>query len=120
MTTRFSFQEKRDSVAVTIANGASLSGAADLGSLHLLGIVMPAAWDAASLTFQVSPDGVTYQNLYDASSEVAYTGAAAARNLAFAVNVWHCWRYVKVRSGTAGIPVNQTADRVITLILGED
>ena len=42
-----------------IAAGTALSGPVPLGALTLVGISMPAAWTAAPLTFQVSPDGVT-------------------------------------------------------------
>ena len=41
----------------TIGTGASLSQQIDLGAMTLVGIVMPASWTAAGLTFQVSADG---------------------------------------------------------------
>ena len=49
----------------TIALSGSLSAAVAIPLTHnLVGLVMPAAWDAADLTFQGSFDGTTYGNLY--------------------------------------------------------
>jgi hypothetical protein len=45
--------------AVLISSGTALSAAVPLGAKQLVGIAMPAAWDAAALTFQVSVDGGT-------------------------------------------------------------
>ena len=104
----------------TIANGASLSGAVDLGAGAILaGIQMPAAWTAASLTFQVSADGVTYANKFDALGteySVASAAAAASQYIALPPADWLGVRYVKVRSGTAAAAVNQGAERALTLV----
>src|SRR4051812_6309749 len=52
-------------VACNISINQSLSAAADLAALQLQAIVMPAAWDAADLTFQISVDaGVTFNNFF--------------------------------------------------------
>ena len=52
--------------AATIAASASLSDVVRLPPGHVLvGIVMPATWTAADLTFQFSADNVTYQNAYE-------------------------------------------------------
>lgn len=99
----------------TIANGASLSGAVDLGGRKLVAIVMPSAWDAASLTFQASPDGVTYYNLYDGATERALVVSANYYS-ALGIGDWVGTRFLKIRSGTAGAAVNQTAARSITLV----
>jgi len=104
--------------SAVIAKNTSLSGAVDIGGCKYLGISMPAAWDAASLTFQVSHDGTTYQNLYnDSGVEVSVT-AAASRNIALDVVALDLapWQYVKIRSGTAASAVNQTAARTLTVV----
>lgn len=100
----------------TIANGESLSGAVDLGDGILTRIEMPAAWTAAGLTFQVSADNSTWLDLYDdAGSEVSVTAdASQAMRVDFAD--WIGVRYLKARSGTSGTPVNQGAERVLSLI----
>lgn len=106
----------------TIADGAALSGAVDLRGTTLLGVMTPAAWTAAAITFDVSIDGTTYAPLYDSTgAEVTIPSAsiATAAGRAFALDpVWGvAWNYLKVRSGTAAAPVNQSgAARVLTLV----
>jgi hypothetical protein len=100
---------------VTIANAGSLSGAADLEGKAIAGIVMPADWTAAALTFQVSVDGTNFKNLYnDSGSEVSIT--VAADTFIRLTAEWKGIRYIKVRSGTAGVPVAQGAERQIGLV----
>lgn len=105
-----------DAIA-TILSGTALSGAIDLRAASLAKIQMPASWTAANLTFQVSYDGTTFANLYDeAGNEITVT-AAASRVIAVDVGTFIGARYLKVRSGTAGTPVNQGADRALQLSL---
>lgn len=105
---------------VTIAGGASLSAAVDLGDRRIMGIVMPASWTAAGITFQVSTDGSSYSNLYDGSGVEVSLSVDANRAVALGADTWTLlapWRYIKLRSGTATTPVSQAADRTITLVL---
>lgn len=106
------------SVTVSIASGASLSGAIAIRGA-LSGIIMPAGWDAAGLTFQVSMDNTNFSNLYADGVEftVASAAVAAGRAVSLPLNNFLGWRYVKVRSGTAASPVDQTAARNLTLAL---
>ena len=99
-----------------IENGGSLSGAVDLGGRKLVAIVMPDTWTAASLTFQASPDGTNYFNVYDDPTERKLTVAASYYS---ALNIadWVGFRWLKFRSGTAGTPVNQAAERTLTLVI---
>ena len=101
---------------VTIPNGGSLSPAADLRGYVPYGIQMPSAWTAAGLSFQVSDDGTNFADLYDDTAE--YTLATgASRAIGFpGGNVFTGWKYIKVRSGTSGTPVNQGADRAVKII----
>ena len=105
-----------ETTTVTIANGASLSGAVDLGGRKLVAIIMPGTWTAAGLTFQGSVDGTNFFNVYDGATERQLTVAA---NYYSALNIadWVGFRWVKVRSGTAGSAVNQAAERVLTLVV---
>lgn len=102
--------------AVTIANGQSLSSAVVLGEDRLVGIAMPADWTAANLTFQVSHDGSTYNNLYDDSGAEITVTAADDRYIALDLTVFAGIQDLKIRSGTSGTPVNQGAERTITLV----
>lgn len=99
-----------------IANGASLSGAVDLGGRKLVAIIMPGTWTAASLTFQGSVDGTNFFNVYDGATERALTVAANYYS-ALAIGDWVGFRWLKIRSGTAGTPVNQAAERTLTLVV---
>ena len=108
----------------TITSGTSLSAALDL---TLLGgvpasIQMPAAWDAANLTFQVSADGTTFQNYFDSAGAGAeiVVGAAASRVIRLVPTDFWGIRFLKIRSGTSGLAVNQTADRALFLVYRED
>lgn len=103
---------------VTIASGASLSGAATVNNAHLVGIVMPAAWTAATLTFQVSRDGTTFTDFYRDGAEYTRTEptTAASRDIGISPGDFAGVAALKVRSGTGAAAVNQGADRVITLV----
>ena len=105
-------------VQVTIVSGAALSGIADLNFEQLVGVVMPAGWDAAALSFQHAIDGSTFGDVFTASGEFTVPSAdvAAARTLLLDTHATPGLRFVKVRSGLTAAPVNQTADRVITLL----
>lgn len=102
----------------TIANAASLSAAVYISRANLVGIIMPAAWTAAALTFQASIDGDTYFDLYDQAGNEVNIPTAASRFVGGldALN-FGCFNYLKVRSGTTGVPVNQGASRDLTLVL---
>jgi hypothetical protein len=106
---------------VTILNGQSLSGAVDFGVIaRLVGIQMPAAWTAASITFQVSQDNVTYQVLIDdAGNEVTVTAPTANKTTAFRNDLKRImarYQFLKIQSGTSGAPTAQGADRILTLL----
>ncbi|HBY62160.1 MAG TPA: hypothetical protein DEH78_20260 [Solibacterales bacterium] len=111
------------STTVVIANAASLSaaGSGKLNKIKAIGI--PAAWTAAALTFQVSKDNSTFMNLYDAAGEVSIASAAVVASGVVGLSdnlqaILGEWPYFKIRSGTAGTPVAQGADRTLTVYLG--
>jgi len=108
--------ENRNVQDATIANGASLSDAINLRGEVLVGIEMPAAWTAANLTFQASMDNATYLNVYSAAgAELVVTAAASQFIWVDPSNFAGC-RWIKVRSGTSGTPVNQGAERLVGLV----
>lgn len=106
----------RETDTVTIANGTSLSPAIDLAGHVLLGIVIPAAWTAANVTFQVSADGVTYGNYFDSTGTEITVIAAAGQYLQLSAATFVGVRFAKIRSGTNSVPVNQGSDRILTLV----
>jgi hypothetical protein len=78
---------------------------------------MPAAWTAATLTFQVSYDGTTFVDLYDdTGTEIQWQAAASRFIVPSAPSQFFGIQALKVRSGTTGTPVNQGADRAIQVV----
>ncbi|MCL8385564.1 hypothetical protein [Xanthobacter aminoxidans] len=101
--------------AAVIANGASQSDVINVAPLVPVGIILPALWTTAALTFLVSVDGTTFYPLQDMSGEVSVTvgaGQYAALDPAIFIGIIS----MKLRSGTAALPVNQGADRAFTLV----
>jgi hypothetical protein len=99
-----------------IPNGAALSNAVMLGSGVLVGIEIPAAWTAASLTYQVSVDGVTWAELYDdAGNEVTTLVPGVSTMISVTSALFATAKFIKVRSGTSATPVNQ--GQAVALIL---
>lgn len=101
----------------TIANGASQSNAFDLHELGLCGLIMPAGWDAADITLLASTDaGGTFKAVYDKDGNEMTIKASASRYIALQAIEFAGLKLVKLRSGTSGVPVNQTAARIITIV----
>lgn len=112
------FPEVRETKELVIANGESLSTAVDLtDSLVLVGLQMPAAWTAAGITLQASVDGITYGDLKDYAGNEYSLVVTADDYLYLDPAELVSIRYLKVRSGTSGTPVNQAAERTITLLV---
>lgn len=109
-------QIELDTVTVTIANGQSLSGSADLIGMKVIGIAMPSAFTGSSLTFQGSVDGTTFGDVYYEDSELSIS-CGASRMIGIDPIKLLPWRWVKVRSGTSGSPTNEAAERTITLVV---
>lgn len=109
----------RTTTTVTIADGQSLSDAADLGDGTLLGVAVPAGWGGPTVvTFQGSPDGVTFSDIQDGAGEYATVALAAGQAVAVDPAWFRPFRYVKVRSGTAAIPVAQAGGDAVTVMSG--
>lgn len=101
----------------TIANGASLSDVVDCGATsRAFRLVMPAAWTAAGLTVQSSADGITFSNLYTTAGAEYTITTDASRDVILPLADFIGIRYFRLRSGTAGAPVNQGASRAIGVI----
>lgn len=106
-----------ETINATIAINTSLSAAVAIGAKTIVGIAMPAGWDTAAMTFQVSADGgTTWLEMQTTSGAVSYT-VAASQYIAIDPAIWRGVNMVKVRSGTSGSPVTQTVARVIGLVV---
>lgn len=103
-------------VAATIPAGATgLSAPIWCNGFWLVSIQMPATWATADLTLQASMDGVNYFDVYKADGTELVISAAQQRMIR--LNEFQTWPYIKLRSGTAATPVNQTAERTLLLDL---
>ncbi len=109
------YPDKLDIKYASIAASASLSGAVPLGAGTPIVIEMPTAWDAANLTFQTSSNGTTFQDYYDSSGNEFTVVASASRNIKIEPSDFAGARHIKIRSGTASVPVNQSAIRSINI-----
>lgn len=109
--------KKLDVKTATIALGASLSDIIDLGAGTPVSIEMPAGWDAANLTFKTGTDGITHQNYYDAADTEVSIPTAAARNIRLNPSDFAGVQFIQIRSGTAAVPVPQTAARQFRVVV---
>ena len=103
---------------VTILTDASLSDSFDLKGAILEGIVMPALWTAAGISFEGSMDDVTFYEIGDGTAEITLV-AGAGWLISIPRGILDgAGRYIKIRSGTSAAPVVQLlADRVLTLLV---
>ena len=111
--------ESREYTSITIANGASVTELLDLNGHVAIGIIMPAAWTTAALTVEVSADGTTFNGLaYNDLSSQCNKIASPVASSAYALDLAGMlpYRFVRLRSGTTASPVNQGAERSITVI----
>lgn len=107
----------------TIASGGSLSSEVLCQGGALLRIEMPSGWDAAPLSFQVDSDGSGYRSLVDMDDDseiLCPKSGNAAADEAYSVSTEMGLvglMRLKIQSGAKASAVNQTADRVITLVV---
>ena len=108
-----------DTKTATFAINASVSDVIDLEGYQLAAFYMPAAWDAAAISFLSAPtaDG-TFEPVYADGIEVTEP-VAAGRCCPISSNALALasLRFIKLRSGAAAAEVAQTAARTITLSL---
>ncbi len=107
-----------DVVPAAIGAGQSLSEPLNLGGLRLFGIVIPAEWTAASLSFQVSPDAGTswFELVGDSGENVAVTSKTASCMMVDP-KLFAPFQYIRIRSGLASAAVSQISNRTLQLFL---
>ena len=102
---------------VTIASAASITAEIDLSGRVLTGVLMPAAWTTANLTFQATDvSGGTYGDLYYDATEKSLT-VAAGLHVSFDPSAPIFANFIKIRSGTSATPVAQASTRTLKLAL---
>ena len=103
-------------LSTIIADGGFLSSAVTLSRRPVLSIIVPAGWDDAVLTFQVSIDGITFYELLDEDgAAVSLTVSAGTVARTTDLDQWAGYNYMKIRSGTSGTPVTQSGAVTIYL-----
>lgn len=112
----------RATVTATIPNGGSVTPTVDLAGACLVGFLTPAAgWTAAALNIEVSTDNSRWVTLgvYDSTGVQTASYPSLAADSAYSVDMHALlpYRYVRLRSGTAALPVAQGAPRDFTLIV---
>ena len=108
-----------------ITAGESLSAAVDCTAGSLLRITTPAAWDPpANLSFQVSSDGVFFNNAYDVDGNELIIPCGASRSIVVQTSsiggkgpAEFNGVHLKFRSGSAAAPVPQLAQREFAIAI---
>jgi hypothetical protein len=111
---------------LTIPAGTALSDPAQISfGLRIVRIAMPAAWDAAPITFSTSFDGVDWYDLFHAdktgtglweSYEVGVRVVGPNSVVLLLPTAGANLSQLRIRSGTRSAPVVQTGDRVFKLV----
>lgn len=104
-------------VGPTIAAGESLSNVLIVQSGGIYRIMMPNDWtNPASITFQLSYDGIQFYNVCDRLGKEIVMGCE--RNSVVPIGEYLFYIHsCKIRSGTMREPVVQEAERVFNVVL---
>ena len=110
-------RENPSNVTATIANGASLSNAIDIGSSSMQSIFMPAAWTAAVMYFAAAPtSGGTFVPVQDVNGSEVPCTVAVDTTCPLPVELAG-YRFIKLRSGPSGAAQAQGQAVIVTVIL---
>ncbi len=104
-------------VTDTIAAGTALGAGFQINDMHLMGIIMPAAWTAAGLSFGGSYTGSGYLPMQDQFGAEMTVPAAANKYIVFPPGYLSGINWLQVRSGTFAAPVNQAAAATLTFLV---
>lgn len=115
---------EKQTITMTVAKGASVSGAVDIRNLTPVGIITPAALEATTvlIVWSVSMDGTNYFPLHNSTAAVT-TPCVANAAWAVSVDPWTDfpgWRYLKftlaASDGTTAV-AQATDPRVFSLVV---
>lgn len=117
-------QDYKFPMAITgpmIKAGESLSNGLDLTQVDLLKIIMPLGWTPAGLSFQLSPDGDKYHDLfYLTGFEVTLPTVVPDTAVIISYDVGRAISWVKLRSGTRNNPIPQEEDRIFSVVVSKN
>ena len=108
-----------------IPAGESMSNAVDCGGHQILRIVTPDGWDAAPLTFQLSPDGAKFNDLYHIDPtpagfipyEVIVPWIPDGATLGMPPQTGLKIFWIRFRSGTRTVPKVQSHERTFQIVM---
>lgn len=106
------FQSLLGELTATIANGATTSGAIDLGGGALVGIRTPATLTGTSFAVQAADEAGNFLAVYDSSGNAVAITAAADRHIYLNPANFAGLRQIKLVSNAS-----EGGDRTITLIV---
>ena len=101
---------------VTFAAGQHLSSMIDCSAGTPVFVFMPNEWTAARLSFQVSPDGTYFYDLFDNMAQEVTFNVTAGTGIRIDPN-WSPVTFLKLRSGSRSAPRPQESDLSITVVL---
>jgi hypothetical protein len=101
----------------TIAAGESLSSALDCSQGNAIAVAIPATWKSALLTFQLSPDGQFFGDLFDRSAKEVAVNVMPGTVVQIDPDSRLGSAWVKFRSGSRHGPVVQTEQQDFKIFL---
>ena len=111
---------------IVIPAGQTVSSGVDCSLYNrVVRIIVPDEWTHAPLTFQMSPDGVEYHDVFHVSDnydmfEVIVPHVVAGSTLVLPSTMGTDTPWVRIRSGSRANPIAQEADRSFSFIVEED
>ena len=97
---------------ITIAASQNESSVLVLLTETLVGMYMPSPWDPADLAFAASQDGIAFSDMHEFGTPVT-AQAEAGQYVPFDFAKFVGVAYLKIRSESGGVAVNQTSERVL-------
>jgi hypothetical protein len=94
----------------TISEGESLSEGIDCSGGNIVRITVPQEYTKANMSFQVSSDGIGYNDLYDTQGNEITIVAKPDSGIVIGERWGRVFGFIKLRSGTASHPVKQNED----------
>lgn len=102
---------------VTIPAANNLATAFFTGGKAIVGIVMPAAWTAAKIGYDVSIDGINWVTAYDGGGNYEQTTAEASAFICIPLADAIFAPFVRIKSVSAvNVAVNQVLAATLTLV----
>ena len=103
---------------MTIPINTALSDIIDLEGKSIKRIIFPSAWTAADVSFLTGETSATVSSIYKEDGTEVTVKAAASRGISLAnPTPLSALSFFQIRSGVVATPVNQLAERKITLVL---